>query len=312
MKRLMLLLLWALLAAEPCAGAEAPRLSDERVILHTSMGDIVLAVYPDDAPAHAAKFLKMARLGLFDGSVFNLVQPSYFAQTSGMGYSPKTLTADQAEAAKELPIEKNSLKNRRGTLAMTQYPKKNTSASASFTIFVIDVPSMDGTNTVFGEVQKGLDIVEAICLETAPKGARGVPDDPAVIEKVEVVDYSSLSATPLKGLISKNERKNQIRVAESIGFLVLILIGFATYFSAGRSPKVTASMGLLTVLTSFFMLYLVLVPRAGLTSPWIGTALFIASIGIFKLMSFFEAAPPAAFRPGGAQKKPDSDTRKTR
>ena len=42
-------------------GVSRPRLSDERVVLHTDAGDIVVAFYPDVAPLHMAQLLKLMR-----------------------------------------------------------------------------------------------------------------------------------------------------------------------------------------------------------------------------------------------------------
>ena len=82
--------LWALVpalaasAALPARAAPArPRLEEERLVLRTAAGDLVIALYRDAAPRHAAQVLKLARLGVYDGTEFSRVTSGFFAQHSG-------------------------------------------------------------------------------------------------------------------------------------------------------------------------------------------------------------------------------------
>src|SRR5450631_4119293 len=62
--------------------------------IHTAKGDIVIAFYPDEAPQHAAAFVKLARAGFYDGLTFHRVEPGFVIQggdpsgngTGGPGY----------------------------------------------------------------------------------------------------------------------------------------------------------------------------------------------------------------------------------
>ena len=69
-----------LLAPASLTAQTTPRVADERVILHTNAGDIVLALYPDAAPAHVAQFLKLVRLGVYDTTRFLRVIPGFLVQ----------------------------------------------------------------------------------------------------------------------------------------------------------------------------------------------------------------------------------------
>lgn len=53
---------------------QIPHLSDDRVILHTNLGDIMLGFYPNIAPNHVEQILKMVKAGVYDGTTFYRVE----------------------------------------------------------------------------------------------------------------------------------------------------------------------------------------------------------------------------------------------
>src|SRR5437764_1997141 len=105
---LPLLVLLAL--AGPAAGA-----GDERVVLHTACGDLVLTLYPDVAPRHAGQFLKLVRLGVYDGTHFHRIDPGFVAQNAGAYDRRELLTPEQQAAVHKLPAEFSTIPHRRGT-----------------------------------------------------------------------------------------------------------------------------------------------------------------------------------------------------
>ena len=54
--------------------------TDARVLIHTSMGDITVALY-GDTPLHRANFLRLAREGYYDGVLFHRVIKNFMIQT---------------------------------------------------------------------------------------------------------------------------------------------------------------------------------------------------------------------------------------
>src|SRR5207253_2022621 len=78
----------------PRAAAAEPRLSQERVVLHTTLGDLVLAFYPDVAPRHVEQILRLVRLGAYDGTSFYRVYPSFVAQIGTVQARRDPLTAE--------------------------------------------------------------------------------------------------------------------------------------------------------------------------------------------------------------------------
>jgi peptidyl-prolyl cis-trans isomerase A (cyclophilin A) len=169
-------------------GLSAPVLAQggPTVKLQTSMGEIVLELRPDRAPATVANFLQYVRDGHYDGTVFHRVIPNFMIQGGGF-------TADMQQKGTRAAIAleaRNGLRNDRGTIAMARTANPN-SATAQFFINVVDnaglnAPNPDGHGyAVFGRVIAGMDVVDQI--RAVPTGNRGmhqnVPTTPVTILK---------------------------------------------------------------------------------------------------------------------------------
>jgi cyclophilin family peptidyl-prolyl cis-trans isomerase len=173
--------------AQPLQAAENPT-----AVLHTSMGEIKLELFADQAPNSVENFLSYARSGFYDGTIFHRVISHFMIQ--GGGFTP-----DMEKKPTGEPIvneANNGLSNKRGTVAMarTNHPH---SATAQFFINVQDNMNLDHSSeansrtwgyAVFGQVTEGMDVVDKIRFtETGNVGRYSdVPVEPVVIERVEV------------------------------------------------------------------------------------------------------------------------------
>ncbi len=155
-----------------------------KVRLSTSMGDVVLELYPDKAPKTVENFLQYVKDKHYDGTVFHRVIGNFMIQ--GGGFTPDL---QQKPTRSPIPLEAgNGLKNDRGTIAMARTAHPN-SATSQFFINVVDnaglnAPMPDGHGyTVFGKVVQGMDTVDKI--RNAPVGNQGghqnVPRTPITI-----------------------------------------------------------------------------------------------------------------------------------
>jgi peptidyl-prolyl cis-trans isomerase B (cyclophilin B) len=132
---------------------EEARTSQIRIA--TDRGDIVVRLFPDDAPMHAAAFLKLVRAGFYDGLAFHRVEPGFVVQggdpsgngTGGPGYS--------------LKAEFNERPHARGTLAMARSSNPD-SAGSQFYFCLADARFLDGQYTVFGTMTEGFEALDAI------------------------------------------------------------------------------------------------------------------------------------------------------
>jgi peptidylprolyl isomerase/peptidyl-prolyl cis-trans isomerase B (cyclophilin B) len=126
-----------------------------QVRIATDRGDIVVKLFPDDAPMHAAAFLKLVQAGFYDGLTFHRVEPGFVVQggdpsgngTGGPGYA--------------LKAEFNSRPHERGTLAMARSSNPD-SAGSQFYLCLADARFLDGQYTVFGTMTEGFDALDAI------------------------------------------------------------------------------------------------------------------------------------------------------
>src|SRR5262245_65886212 len=64
---------------EPFKNAGVDEMRKE-VILHTSLGDIVVSLEPDLAPEHVRNFLKLTQSGWYDHTIFHRIIPGFVAQ----------------------------------------------------------------------------------------------------------------------------------------------------------------------------------------------------------------------------------------
>ncbi len=155
-----------------------------KVRLKTTLGDIVLELYPDKAPKTVENFLQYVRDKHYDGTVFHRVISSFMIQGGGF-------TADMRQKPTRAPVALeagNGLKNERGTIAMARTSNPN-SATAQFFINVVnnamlDAPNPDGYGyAVFGKVIQGMDTVDKIkTVATGNKGMhQNVPTDNVII-----------------------------------------------------------------------------------------------------------------------------------
>jgi cyclophilin family peptidyl-prolyl cis-trans isomerase len=180
-----------------------------RVMMKTSMGDIVLALDHAKAPITVDNFLRYADEGFYNGTIFHRIISNFMIQGGG-------LTADMEKKPTHEPIEnewQNGLKNKRGTIAMGRLGGQANSATSQFYINVVDNDPLDTPRdgsgyAVFGKVVEGMDVVDKIKnVKTGTKGMyRDVPVEPVVIEKVMRVDDKDQPIVPDEG--KKDEGKS--------------------------------------------------------------------------------------------------------
>jgi peptidylprolyl isomerase len=157
-----------------------------KVVLHTTMGDIVIRLY-DDMPVTAGNFVKLARSGFYDGTIFHRVIAGFMIQggdptgtgTGGPGY---TITDEFVKGHS----------NTRGTIAMANTGRPNTGGSQFFINLVNndfldwDNPRTPSAHPVFGEVAEGLAVVDKI--GKVKTNSADKPKVPVRIEKAEVLE----------------------------------------------------------------------------------------------------------------------------
>jgi cyclophilin family peptidyl-prolyl cis-trans isomerase len=164
------------------------------ITMQTNFGTIVLEMNPEQAPKTVDNFLRYVKDDFYNGTIFHRVIRGFVIQ--GGGY---TQDYEKKPTRPSIPNEsENGLENHRGTIAMARTTYNADSATSQFFINVNNNTSLnyqassldsDRGYTVFGQVIKGMDVVDKIQkVRTNAAGPfrRYVPKTPVIIESVKV------------------------------------------------------------------------------------------------------------------------------
>jgi cyclophilin family peptidyl-prolyl cis-trans isomerase len=186
-------------AAPSRSASDSPRIGPERLVLRTIAGDMVLALYPDVAPETVAQVLRLARLGVYDTTHFGAMQPGFYLQLYNPDERLAPLSEEAEKSIKPIRIERSGLHHRRGTLSMPAASSSDPdTANSSFSIMLGDTPHVDGKQTVFGHVERGIEVLERI--EQVPRWASTPrPELRLTILQAEVVPEPALPGLVLEG-----------------------------------------------------------------------------------------------------------------
>jgi peptidyl-prolyl cis-trans isomerase B (cyclophilin B) len=199
----------ALLAASLSAAAEAPKKETKvtkprdyahtLAILKTSQGDVTVRFFYDKAPGHVKNFVDLSAKGFYDGTLFHRVIPDFMIQGGDPNTKqPETPTTrygtggnkDATGAPVNVKAEFNDTSHRRGIVSMARSSSPD-SASSQFFIVVKDSLFLDRQYTAFGEVTKGMEVVDKIVVESnydPASGGAGKPRNLQKLLKVELVE----------------------------------------------------------------------------------------------------------------------------
>jgi peptidyl-prolyl cis-trans isomerase B (cyclophilin B) len=154
---------------------EVKKMSEQQAIIHTKLGDITLKFFPEVAPSHVNNFIELAKKGFYNGTIFHRVVPKFVIQ----GGDPNSKDPDRSKHGTGGPgytvkAEFGNTPHKRGTLSMARSAHPD-SAGSQFFICVAATPPLDGKYTVFGEVVKGMEVVDKIV--SLPRDGNDNPND---------------------------------------------------------------------------------------------------------------------------------------
>jgi len=123
-------------------------------LIKTAKGDLVLDLYPQDAPVTVNNFVTLSRKGFYNGLTFHRIIPDFMAQggdpsgngTGGPGY--------------EFQDEFSSRTHQAGSLSMAN-SGANTNGSQFFICYTPQ-PHLNGKHTVFGQLTQGMDVLKKL------------------------------------------------------------------------------------------------------------------------------------------------------
>ena len=164
----------------PDVEAQAAGGKESRAILETKFGSIEIRFLPDKAPKHVENFITLAKSGFYDKTIFHRVIPGFMIQ----GGDPNTKNeTDKSQYGMGGPghrvkAEFNDRSHVRGVVSMARSQDPD-SAGSQFFIVVQDAAHLNRQYTAFGEVVKGLEVVDQIISQ--PRDPRDNP-----LERIEM------------------------------------------------------------------------------------------------------------------------------
>ena len=154
--------------------ASANEANSDKILLNTSKGEIIINLMPEIAPVHVARIVELVKSGFYDGIIFHRIIPGFMAQTgdpkgNGTGGSGTNLKAEFSD-----------YKYINGTVGMARTMDPN-SADSQFFICFDGCGHLTGQYTVWGQVETGMEVVEALNVGEPPA-------DPDKILSAEIIN----------------------------------------------------------------------------------------------------------------------------
>ena len=189
MKSIIAILFTVLLTSNTAFATGNPK-----VLMETSMGNVVLELNSEKAPISVDNFIGYVNSGIYDGTIFHRVMKSFMNQGGGF-------TSDFTKKKALSPIQNeadNGLKNKIGTIAMARTNAPH-SATNQFFVNTADNGFLNHTSktargwgyAVFGKVTSGMDVmrkIEQVETGTNKLGMQNVPVKTITIIKMSVIE----------------------------------------------------------------------------------------------------------------------------
>ena len=158
-----------------------------RATIATDLGDIEIEQFTSDAPRASQNFVDLANKGYYDDVIFHRVIPGFVAQAGDGEHGKKSSlnagrvgTGGPGYKFEDEPVKGDYV---RGALAMAN-AGPNTNGSQFFICHQDLTGKLPKNYTLFGQVTKGMDVVDAIV--SAPRNSRDLPDNPVAITGVTI------------------------------------------------------------------------------------------------------------------------------
>ena len=189
--------------------------SQERttILISTSLGDMMVELY-NETPQHRDNFIKLVKKRFYDGTLFHRVIPNFMIQGGDPDSkgADSNIQLGNGGPGYTIPAELvDNLYHKKGVLAAARLgdavnPKKESSGSQFYLVqgqvfteekllsfglrsgkkhteeqiksyrTIGGTPHLDGAYTVFGEVVKGLEVIELIANQKRDKNNRPLKD----------------------------------------------------------------------------------------------------------------------------------------
>ena len=157
-----------------------------KAIVNTNLGNIQFELLADIAPETVRNFIKLAKSGFYDGTLFHRVIPKFMIQ----GGDPNTKESDKSTwgtggPGYNIKAEFSSRSHLRGIVSMARSSDPD-SAGSQFFVVTSDSTFLDREYTVFGEVVDGMEVADKIV--NLPRDGNDCPLQEAKMLQVSISD----------------------------------------------------------------------------------------------------------------------------
>ena len=170
--------LWASIgtatAADKAPAALTPPKAEPRAIIKTKFGEMEVRLYSDLTPKTVDNFIKLAKAGYYNGTIFHRVIPGFMIQ-GGDPYTKDPTKKDLYGTGgpdEKVKAEFNDTPHKRGIVSMARSQDPD-SAGSQFFIVVEESRFLDYKYTAFGEVVRGMGVADKIVSQ--PRDAKDNP-----------------------------------------------------------------------------------------------------------------------------------------
>ncbi len=165
-------------------------MKNKQAVVNTTEGEFVIDLKPELAPNHVGYFMKLAREGAYNNTVFHrIVKLGIIQGGDPLSKDPaKVKTYGQGGLGKLKP-ELSAEPATRGAVAAVLQPGKPDSAGSQFFVCVTDQAALTGKYTIFGRVSEGMEVVQRI--SEAAASTEGAP-----LARIEIVSVTIRDTPP--------------------------------------------------------------------------------------------------------------------
>ena len=142
---------------------------DPRVTITTKFGEIKIRFYPEDAPRHIENFINLIKMEFYNGTTFHRIVPGFVIQGGDpLSKEPDRLKHGSGGPGFWLNPELSDRPHKRGAISMAKTPRDGSSTrdfndnGSQFFICLADNSGLDRRYSIFGEVIRGMDVVDKI------------------------------------------------------------------------------------------------------------------------------------------------------
>jgi peptidyl-prolyl cis-trans isomerase B (cyclophilin B) len=202
----------------------AAEMAHKQAVVETSAGRFVIDLNPDLAPNHVGYFMKLAKDGTYEGTIFHrLIKYGIVQGGDPLSKDPAKAKFYGTGGLGVLKGEMSGEKMSRGAVAAVLQPGKPDSAGSQFFVCVTDQAALDGKYTVFGHVSEGMDVVQKI--SETPATPEGVPSERVTITGVTIRDTPPPEPVPFAADTPEQLAQYRAVLETSAGPITIELFG---------------------------------------------------------------------------------------